>query len=347
MSRALALLCLVLPAAACVPGPAVPHPAPEASAATGRLPIIDMHLHAHSLADYGGGMAACANDGEIEFPAVDPRQGISFESTVVTCTSRLPPAASDAALMAESLAMLERYNIVLAVTTGRLDRVAAWRAAAPDRVLPATYFNPPSTRSPEEFRRLVALDSIVAFAEISAQYEGLRLDDESLAAFFALAEELDVPVGVHLGEGPPGGPHVMGGSPYRARLGSPFQLEEVLTRHPRLRIYVMHYGSPLVDEMIALLYSHPQLYVDVAQNNWGFPRAHFYGQLRRLVDAGFAKRILWGSDQMIWPDAIRVAIETIEEAPFLTPGQKRDIFYNNAARFLRLTPEEIARHHGR
>ncbi|CAN5740251.1 hypothetical protein BH23GEM3_BH23GEM3_27020 [soil metagenome] len=51
----------------------------------------------------------------------------------------------------------------------------------------------------------------------------------------------------------------MGGSPYRARLGSPFQLEEVLVRHPRLRIYVMHYASPLVDEMIALLYSHPQL----------------------------------------------------------------------------------------
>jgi hypothetical protein len=29
----------------------------------------------------------------------------------------------------------------------------------------------------------------------------------------------------------------------------------------------------------------------------------------------------------------------------LTPAQKRDIFYNNAARFLRLSKEEIARHH--
>jgi hypothetical protein len=27
--------------------------------------------------------------------------------------------------------------------------------------------------------------------------------------------------------------------------------------------------------------------------------------------------------------------------------QKRDIFYNNAARFLRLSQEEIAKHHGR
>jgi predicted TIM-barrel fold metal-dependent hydrolase len=99
--------------------------------------------------------------------------------------------------------------------------------------------------------------------------------------------------------------------------------------------------------MIALLYSHPQVYVDVAQNNWGFPRAHFYSQLRRLIDAGFGKRMLWGSDQMIWPRAIEVAIDTIEKAPFLSEAQKRDIFFNNAARFLRLSPEQIASWSGR
>ena len=154
-----------------------------------------------------------------------------------------------------------------------------------------------------------------------------------------------MPVGIHLGEGPPGGAHTLGGSPYRVRLGSPLQLEEVLVKHPRLRVWVMHYGSPFVDEMIAMLYSHPQLHVDVAANDWGFPRPHFYAQLQRLVDAGFAKRILWGSDQMIWPGAIPVAIETIEQAPFLSEAQKRDIFYHNAARFLRLSEAEIARHH--
>jgi hypothetical protein len=45
---------------------------------------------------------------------------------------------------------------------------------------------------------------------------------------------------------------------------------------------------------------------------------------------------MFGSDQMQWPDAIGVAIERIESATFLTPSQKRDIFYNNAVRFLRL-----------
>ena len=54
---------------------------------------------------------------------------------------------------------------------------------------------------------------------------------------------------------------------------------------------------------------------------------------------------MFGSDQMIWPGIIEPAIRVIEDAPFLSDSQKRDIFYNNAARFLRLSREQIARHH--
>ena len=86
------------------------------------------------------------------------------------------------------------------------------------------------------------------------QYRGLSPDDEKYEPYFALAEELDIPVAIHLGEGPPGGVHIIGPPTYRVKLGSPFLLEEVLVRHPKLRVYVMHYGSPLVDEMIAMLY---------------------------------------------------------------------------------------------
>jgi len=62
--------------------------------------------------------------------------------------------------------------------------------------------------------------------------------------------------------------------------------------------------------------------------------------------AGRRRQPRRGSDQMIWPDAIGKAIESIESAEFLSAAQQRDIFYNNAARFLRLSDEEIARHHG-
>jgi hypothetical protein len=39
---------------------------------------------------------------------------------------------------------------------------------------------------------------------------------------------------------------------------------------------------------------------------------------------------------MAWPETIRISIENIELADFLTEEQRRDIFYDNAVRFLRL-----------
>jgi predicted TIM-barrel fold metal-dependent hydrolase len=109
----------------------------------------------------------------------------------------------------------------------------------------------------------------------------------------------------------------------------------------------MHAGYPLLDDLLALLFSHPQVYVEISMLANVEPRAGFYRYLQAIVDAGYAERVMFGSDQMVWPGIIEPAIEAVEKAPFLTAQNKRDIFYNNAARFLRLTPEEIARHHGR
>jgi predicted TIM-barrel fold metal-dependent hydrolase len=231
-----------------------------------------MHLHAHLLADYGGGGRVCTSDQSIEFPPVDPRQAITLDR-VLSCAKPLSSAPNDDAVMRESLAILEKRNI-FAVTSGSLEVVTRWRAASPTRVIPAVSFARGQVTA-DELRRQVTTGQVAVFAEIGAQYRGLSLADERFEPYSALAEELDVPVGVHLGEGPPGGPHV-GGSTYRAERGDPLQLEPVLIRHPKLRLYVMHYGSPFVDAMIALIYSHPQVYVDVAQNDWAFPRVHFY-----------------------------------------------------------------------
>jgi predicted TIM-barrel fold metal-dependent hydrolase len=56
---------------------------------------------------------------------------------------------------------------------------------------------------------------------------------------------------------------------------------------------------------------------------------------------------MFGSDQMVWPGTIERGIQVIERAPFLSDAEKRDILYNNAAKFLRFTEEEISRHHNR
>lgn len=317
------------------------------------LPVIDMHLHASSPAGFGGPQAVCTNRDEVEFPPVDPREEATVQKTA-TCASPLMSAHDGEENARQTGEMMRRYNIygVLDVSgdgsglEASLTLGDAWRRHVPGRYWIAVDFSDFGLPRLDELEALVRQDRIQLFAEIAPQYDGDTPGAEQLEPYFALAERLDVPVGIHLGEGPPGGAHVMPGSRYSPAAGRPLDLDPVLRKHPKLRLYVMHYGSPLVEEMIALLYSHPNVYVDVAQNNWGFPRAHFYRQLQQLVDAGFGKRIMFGSDQMIWPDAIPIGLETIQQAPFLTEEQKRDILYNNAARFLRLSEETISQHHG-
>ena len=108
---------------------------------------------------------------------------------------------------------------------------------------------------------------------------------------------------------------------------------------------VMIAAMPMVDELLMVLNAHPQVYVDISADNWGVPRAEFHAILKRIVAAGYGRRIMFGSDQMVWPQTIEVAIDAITEADYLSEDQKRDILYNNAARFLRLTDAEIASDH--
>ncbi len=126
---------------------------------------------------------------------------------------------------------------------------------------------------------------------------------------------------------------------------SALTLEEVLVRHPKLRIYIMHMGYPMLDDLLALMFNYPQVYAEISPIANVEPRAAFYRYLKAIVDGGYGERVMFGSDQMVWAGVIEPAIKSIEQAPFLNYQQKRDIFYNNASRFLRFTPEEIAQHH--
>ena len=141
------------------------------------------------------------------------------------------------------------------------------------------------------------------------------------------------------------------GSP-RGTPKGPGRSRPVLVRHPRLRVYIMHAGYPMLDDLRALLFAHPQVYMEVSSIVYSEPRAAFFAYLRGIVEAGYGDRMMFGSGHMIWPGviepaiaAIEPAIAAIEQAPFLSASHKRDILYNNAARFLRLGKDEIARHH--
>lgn len=322
------------------------------AAAAQRLPIIDMHLHART-AKYAGEDPPPMCTPFAVMPRSDPKHGPAAGMAMNVdppCARPIPAATTDAQVMRDTIAAMERRNII-GMVSGEPELMRTWRAAAPQRIIPGIDFRLPGTkghrhvaaRSVAQLRALHSRGELKVLGEIMAQYEGVAPNDARLEPFWALAEELDIPVAIHMGPGEPAQPYGSGG--YRAALGDPLLLEEVLVRHPRLRLYIMHAGYPMAAQLRALMFSHPQVYVDVGSIVYTEPRPAFYRFLQEIVDAGYGDRVMFGSDQMIWPGIIEPSIEAIEQAPFLTPGQKRDIFYNNAARFLRLSKQDIARHH--
>lgn len=316
-------------------------------------PILDMHLHARA-ADYSGANPPPMCAPFTHLPRSDPKDGIyeGMEFNAQPCAQPIPAANSDEAVLGETIAAMERHNI-FGVVSGEPARVASWTARSPRRVLPAVDYRLPGTagskhvapKSLDELRALHAQGRLTVIGEIMAQYEGVAADDPRLDPLWALAVELDVPVAIHMGPGEPGQPY-SGGS-YRVALGDPLLLEPVLRKYPRLRVSIMHAGYPMADRLRALMFSYPHVYAEIGGIVYTEPRPAFYRFLQDIVDAGYGDRILFGSDQMIWPGVIGPAVRSIVEAPFLTQKQRRDIFYNNAARFLRLSPGQIAEHHRR
>jgi uncharacterized protein len=258
------------------------------------------------------------------------------------CPDPIWSPRTDDELLSRTLAAMDRLNVI-GVLSGPAERVEAWRRARPERFVPALEFALEPENTVGHLRELHRTGRLEVLGEITTQYRGILPDDPRMEPFWALAEALDIPVGIHVGTGPPGVIY-LGSEGYRARMHSALTMEEVLVRHPKLRVYLMHAGFPLIDDLLALLYAHPQVYVDVGVIVYTQPRAAFYRYLERIVEAGFESRILFGSDQMVWPETLERAVEVIDQAPFLSPAQKRATLYDNAARFLRLTPEQIAAH---
>ena len=297
-------------------------------------PIID--VHAHAMDDASWAQPMCPNTSK--FTASDPgtKEG-PIGWVQEECSPKLYPAAKGQ-YMKEVLAEMERLNVT-AVVFGDPAGVQKWKDAAPARVIPGTAFNrgmqPGASVPVDELRSLFTKGGFKVMGEIGLQYQGLSPSDMSVDQYFALAEELDIPVAIHMGTGGSGRANVTTPK-FRASMGDPLLLEDLLARHPKLRVQVMHAGYPMIDNMLALLQASSHVYVDLAGLIWSYPIKEVNRYIERLVDAGFQDRVMYGTDQLAWPKLMTYSISIIQNADYLTTEQKRGILYNNAARFLRL-----------
>lgn len=313
-----------------------------------QLPILDMHLHALPASQNGPPPTAICAPPE-EMPVHDPAEswaeGFNEYLKNPDCENVIWGPVSDKEVMDKTLEILKKHNIY-GITSGAL--IDDYMTNGGDRIIPALHFNFfMADKTPEKVRELLSNRKYKVFAEVAIQYNGVSPSDPRFEPYAQIAEELDLPIGIHVGTGPPGAAYLPGIGNYRAKLHSAMVVEELLIRHPKLRVYLMHAGYPMIDDLLAVLWTHPQVYVDVGVICYAIPRKAFHEYLRRIFDAGFGKRVMFGSDQMNWPETIEVGIEAVNTADFLNSEQKRDILYNNAARFLRLSNEEIAKHHGK
>ena len=213
-------------------------PLASTGSAQSRGPIIDVHMHAFDMT-------------WVRFVA-------SIDSS--WWPRAIPHPTDSDSLRIQSIRALRNNGIVRAIASGTaLQTVARYQAEDPQRIIPALMFG--RDMNVDSLRAAYRSGTIQSLGEVIWQYEGLSPADTSLERFWALAEELDAPIGLHMGLGPPDWPRH---GPYRISLSDPLQLEDVLARHPHLRLWVMHAGWPLLDRIVGLLYAYQNVYVDVS-----------------------------------------------------------------------------------
>ena len=250
-------------------------------------------------------------------------------------TGKIPKWKNDKEVIEMMLATLKDNNVIKVITAGSLTTIQDFQMADPERFIPSLGYpdvgnNPlPDTAS---FIRNFREKKFLVFGELGLQYVGKTLADAELEPYLAICERLEIPVALHTGMSFPNTTYTCCPK-FRTSLGNPQLIEEVLVRHPKMKIQLMHMGFPYLQETKAILNVYPQVYADIAAIDWTRPAAEFYSYLKSFIEGGYGKRIMYGSDQMAWEDAIPLSIKNVENAPFLTEEQKQDIFYNNAARF--------------
>jgi predicted TIM-barrel fold metal-dependent hydrolase len=276
---------------------------------------IDVHLHAMHPENFS--VPASAN-----FGAVRKTFG----------TNERDPEA----LLRRTIAEMDKNHVSKGIISGDDDVVAKWVERYPNRFLPS--YNHWCDGKPETVAKLeseLKAGKWKAIGELGLPYGGHPLNDPACFPLFELAQRYDIPVFFHTGLGGPN-PQEGFAPKFRISLSDPVLLEDVAVRFPKLKIVIAHMGWPFYDHALYMLFAYENVYLDTAIVNWILGKQLFNRTLEEAVDTVGSDRILFGTDQMVWPQMITPAVESIRDAPFLSDQDKRNILGENARRLLKI-----------
>jgi uncharacterized protein len=292
----------------------------QAEEPSGPYQVFDVHLHALKAESFPDASRA------------------NFGAHRKTATGQIRDGAL---LLRNTLEEMNHNHVRQALISGDRVVVRRWAEMHPDRFLAS--YNP--NLSLQDQAAAVALFEKEAqeglwraMGELGLAYAGRPLNDPALFPYYEACQRLGLPVFFHTGlDGPE--PQQLVAPAFRVDLGDPLLLQDVAIKFPRLRIVIMHMGWPFSDHALYMLYAYPNVYLDTAVVNWILGRQLFDRMLREAVDTVGSDRILFGSDQMVWPQVIGPAVSSIRDAPYLSETDKRNILWDNAARLLGLPPK--------
>ncbi len=267
--------------------------------------IIDIHMHGYTKSDFWVGGKA----------------------------GNLDAALSADDLIEKTIQQMDKHNIKYAVLCGKLETLQKY-TKADSRFIPGYQDYEDTLIGIKRFEDLVKTGKIKVFGEIMAVYHGRTLNDSIYQPYLKICEKYNIPVAYHSGGSFPNAQ--LGWPNYRISFGDPLLIEDVLVKYPKLKLYLMHAGENFYENTLRMMAGYPNLYVDLGVLLWMNPQTQDYATkfLKSAKKYGVLDRIMFGSDQMVWPDAITSSIDYFKSLEFLTDTEKELIFYKNAEEFL-------------
>ena len=163
--------------------------------------------------------------------------------------------------------------------------VADYVRAHPEKLIGFASVDPNDREAPDQLEHAVSVLGLRGL-KLGPIYQHFDPLGSAALAVYEVAERLGLPVMWHQGT-----TFVRDAPLIHAR---PVLLDEVATRFPSLRIVVAHLGHPWIEEAMATIRKHPNLFADISAletRPW-----QYYNGMLAAWEYGVADRLLLGSD---------------------------------------------------